>query len=160
MNLGILGAITAASIPSITSFGLGRKGRSIFSVSSTSTGRGRILPEERSSAASSFISSLSSSSSSSLSSISSSLSSSSSSSSATLHSINVDWNGQSDRSPSDSTIYLQVFNRSTNLWETLDSLEAGDANVDYDMSGSITSNLSNYMDTNLFVSCRVYQEAI
>ena len=73
--------------------------------------------------------------------------------------IQVDWNGQSDRAASDSTIYLQIYNRNSTTWETLNSNDVAVANVDFDLTGTQSTNLSNYYDENYWVACRVYQEA-
>jgi len=61
--------------------------------------------------------------------------------------------------PSASTVYLQIYNRTTTNWETLDSNNTADANVEFTLLGIQSSNLSSYYDDNNFVACRVYQEA-
>lgn len=73
--------------------------------------------------------------------------------------ITPSWEGQSDLAPSSSTIFLQIFNRTSGAWETLDSESAEVANTDFTLSGTQSTNLSNYYDADNFVSCRVYQEA-
>ena len=73
--------------------------------------------------------------------------------------INVTWNGQSDLAPSDSTIYLQIYNRDTTAWETLDSNNLADADTDFDLEGQIVADLADYFDANFWIACRVYQEA-
>ncbi len=67
------------------------------------------------------------------------------------------WTGQSDLAPSSSTVYLQVYNRTSGLWETLASNNTSAANVSFTLTGTISSNLNNYYDVNKWVSCRVYQ---
>jgi len=74
--------------------------------------------------------------------------------------INVTWNGQSDLAPSESTIYLQIYNRITPGWETLDSDNATAADTDFDLEGQVTVDLANYFDVDNWIACRVYQEAI
>lgn len=74
--------------------------------------------------------------------------------------INVTWNGQSDRSPSDSTIYLQIYNRNTPAWETLDSDNSVAADTDFNLSGVVSTSLGDYFDGSFEIACRVYQEAI
>jgi hypothetical protein len=69
-------------------------------------------------------------------------------------------NLRSDRACSSSTIYLQIYNRNSSTWETLDSDSTTAANVDFNLTGSLTSNLSNYFDVNGWICCRVYQRAI
>ena len=73
--------------------------------------------------------------------------------------ITVRWNGQSDLAPSSSTAYLQIFNRDSNLWETLDSDSTTGANTDFDLNGIQSVNLTNYYDASNWVAFRVYQEA-
>jgi hypothetical protein len=58
--------------------------------------------------------------------------------------IYVSWNGQSGRATTSSTVYLQVYNQVSPGWETLDSDNATAANTDFDMSGSVTTNVANY----------------
>ena len=73
--------------------------------------------------------------------------------------INVTWNGQSDLAPSASTIYLQIYNRDTTDWETLDSNNLADADTDFDLEGQVVANLADYFDDDFWIACRVYQEA-
>ena len=73
--------------------------------------------------------------------------------------IDVIWNGQSDYAPTSSTVFLQIYNRNSTSWETLDSENGENLNTDFDLEGSVTANLSNYFDANYWVSCRVYQQA-
>jgi len=73
--------------------------------------------------------------------------------------INVHWNGQSDRAPSDSTVYLQIYNRDTTTWETLDSDSTAAADTDFDLTGAIYANLEDYFDGDFQIACRVYQGA-
>lgn len=77
----------------------------------------------------------------------------------TTYGISVTWKGKSDRAPSLSTVYLQIYNRTTSSWETLDSNSTASANTEFTLSGSKTSNLSDYYDSNGYVACRVYQRA-
>jgi len=73
--------------------------------------------------------------------------------------ITVVWNGQSDRVPSSYTVYLQIYNRDSTTWETLDTDDFTGANTDFDLEGSITVNLDNYYDASNWVAHRVYQDA-
>jgi len=66
---------------------------------------------------------------------------------------------QSSVAPSQSTVYLQIYNRNSGEWETLDSDNTADADTDFVLSGSQVDNLSDYYDENFWVSCRVYQLA-
>jgi len=67
---------------------------------------------------------------------------------------------QSELAPSLSTVYLQIYNRTTPGWETVDSDSVTAANTEFILTGSITSGLSNYYDINNYISCRVYQELV
>ena len=58
-----------------------------------------------------------------------------------------------------STIYLQIFNQISNLWETLDSDNHTKAGHSFRLAGDI-NNFTNYRDINKVVTCRVYQLAI
>ena len=73
--------------------------------------------------------------------------------------IDVTWKGKSDLAPSSSTVYLQIYNRDSTTWETLDSDNATVANTEFTLTGSQNINLSYYYDANYWVSFRVYQEA-
>lgn len=73
--------------------------------------------------------------------------------------IHVVWRGQSNIAPSISTVYLQIYNRNTSTWETLDSDDSASAGTDFVLTGSKTTGLSNYYDGSNWVSCRVYQLA-
>lgn len=73
--------------------------------------------------------------------------------------IYVTWNGQSDVAPSGSTIYLQIYNRTTASWETLDSNSAAAADTDFTLSGNKTTSLGDYYNGSNEVAIRVYQES-
>lgn len=72
-------------------------------------------------------------------------------------SFSVKWNGQSVKAPSESTVFLQVYNRNTPAWETIDSNDSADANTDFDLVGSVHADLGNYYDANKEIACRAYQ---
>lgn len=65
---------------------------------------------------------------------------------------------QTKKAPSAATVYLQVFNRTDELWETIDSDSSSAASTDFELSGTISASLSEYYDGNNTVSFRVYQE--
>jgi len=73
--------------------------------------------------------------------------------------ITIQWKGQSNLAPSDSTIYLQIYNRTTPAWETIDSDNVTGANTDLELEDQIAADLDDYFDEDFQVSCRVYQEA-
>jgi hypothetical protein len=66
------------------------------------------------------------------------------------------WTGKSSIAPSASTAYLQIYNYDSTAWETLDSDNLTAANTDFTLTGSITSNLANYL-TGGKACCRMYQ---
>jgi len=77
----------------------------------------------------------------------------------TTNSVSLEVECQSDLAPSSSTIYLQIYNRNSTTWETVDSNNTESANTDFILSGDI-ADLTNYKDASNVISCRVYQEAI
>jgi hypothetical protein len=66
---------------------------------------------------------------------------------------------QTDLPPSASTVYLQIYNQTTNLWETIDSDSTSPASTDFVLSATV-ADTANYIDGTSFISCRVYQLAI
>ncbi len=65
---------------------------------------------------------------------------------------------RSNWAPLYSTVYLQIFNRIITTWENLDSNNIENADENFILSGTITTNLNNYFDANLWISCRIYQK--
>jgi len=75
--------------------------------------------------------------------------------------ISVTWKGKSSRSPLLSTVYLQILNRITTTWITIDSFsEDKGPNDEFELQANVVDNLDNYYDAQYWVSCRVWQEAI
>ena len=70
----------------------------------------------------------------------------------------VSWNGRSSLAPSSSTVYLQIYNRTSNLWEDLDSDNATGADTDFTLEGSKSADLGNYFNASFEIACRVYQQ--
>lgn len=66
---------------------------------------------------------------------------------------------QTNCPPSLSTVYLQIYNRVLEEWETIDSDNSSNEDTDFTLSGNV-ADLSDYKDGNTVVSCRVYQEAV
>jgi hypothetical protein len=66
---------------------------------------------------------------------------------------------QSTLDPRYSTVYLQIYNRNSSTWETIDSNSTSDSDVDFELS-AVVSDLTNYKDASNVVSCRIYQLAI
>jgi len=74
------------------------------------------------------------------------------------NSAGLEWEGQSDLSCAVSTVYLQIYNRNSSTWETVDSNNSTAANTDFSLIANIV-DLTNYKDINTVICCRVYQEA-
>jgi hypothetical protein len=68
----------------------------------------------------------------------------------------LNWSGNASLSPVSSTVYLQIYNRLTALWETVNSNNTAGSNVNFTMSATI-SDLTNYKDVDTIISSRVYQ---
>lgn len=73
--------------------------------------------------------------------------------------LSIKWVGKTNIPGSSSTIYLQIYNRTSITWETLASNTTVAANTQFTMTSSIVDNLSNYYDSNNIVACRIYQQA-
>ena len=67
------------------------------------------------------------------------------------------WNGHSTLAPSTSVVKLQAYNYDTTTWEDLDSDNATEAHVDFDLVGALP-DLTDYKSPQLYVTCRVYQQ--
>ena len=57
---------------------------------------------------------------------------------------------------STSTVYLQIYNRDTTTWETLNSNSTASVNTDFSLIGYV-ADLTNYKDASNVISCRIYQ---
>ena len=66
---------------------------------------------------------------------------------------------KSTLAPSSSTVYLQLYNRTTTTWDTIDSDNVASADTDFTLQSSVP-DLTNYKDGNNVVSARIYQEAL
>jgi len=71
----------------------------------------------------------------------------------------LEWEGQTTLAPTSSTVYLQIYNRNTTTWDTVDSDNTSSADVDFILTGTV-ADLTNYKDVNSVISCRIYQEAL
>jgi len=71
-------------------------------------------------------------------------------------SCNLEWEGQTNCSPSLSTVFLQIYNRVSESWETVDSDNTSPANTDFSLTANV-ADLTNYKDASNVISCRVYQ---
>lgn len=70
------------------------------------------------------------------------------------------WRGRSTLSSLISPILIQIYNISTDAWETLASATTVPADTDFSVTVSQTTNLSNYYDANKIVTFRSYQQVI
>ena len=66
---------------------------------------------------------------------------------------------QTTLAPGTSTVYLQIFNRNTPAWETVDTDNTSGVNTDFTLTADI-ADPTNYKDGNGVIACRVYQEAV
>lgn len=73
-----------------------------------------------------------------------------------LGSVNLEWEGQSNTNASDSTIFLQIYNRNTPAWETVDSDNTTAKDTDFSLTATI-ADTTNYVDGSNVISCRIYQ---
>jgi len=64
---------------------------------------------------------------------------------------------KSSLSPTDSPVYLQIWNGTTLSWETIDSMILEDANAVFGLESSVGVNNSNYYDFGNQIAVRVYQ---
>jgi hypothetical protein len=69
--------------------------------------------------------------------------------------VRVNWKGKSTLAPSSSAVYLQIYNQTTSLWETLTSNNSANADTDFELIAY--STLIDYQDENGFIACRIYQ---
>jgi len=72
----------------------------------------------------------------------------------------ITWKGKTTLAPSGSSVYLQIYNRDTTSWETIDTESSANANTEFTLSGIKTTSLSDYYDEDYVVNCRVYQEIV
>lgn len=66
-------------------------------------------------------------------------------------------NLQTTLDPTTQTVYLQVWNNTTELWETIDSDSTSLVNTDFDLTYTISSNQTDYYDSEYTITYRVYQ---
>lgn len=72
--------------------------------------------------------------------------------------VTINWKGKTDVAPTSSTVYLQVYNRDTSTWETIDSDNSSAVNTEFVLTGVIDTDLADYYDSYNTISARVYQE--
>lgn len=71
----------------------------------------------------------------------------------------LEWYGQSTLAPSLSPVYLQIYNQSTDTWETVDSDDSSGEDTNFTLTADI-AELVDYRDASNVISCRVYQLAL
>lgn len=67
------------------------------------------------------------------------------------------WKGKTDTAPSSSTVHLEIYNRDTTVWDSVDTDSTTAANTDFTLTGTIP-DLTDYKDVSNLISCRVYQQ--
>jgi hypothetical protein len=72
---------------------------------------------------------------------------------------NLECELRSTLAPSSSTVYLQVYNRNTTTWDTVDFDDSSAADTDFVLE-TFMSDLTNYKDGNSVISSRIYQEVL
>lgn len=70
----------------------------------------------------------------------------------------VNWTGKSNKNCTVAPIVLQIYNRISTTWETLDQNATALAGVTVSLAGSKLSTIANYFDVNFEILCRVYQQ--
>jgi len=65
---------------------------------------------------------------------------------------------KSDMSPVDNTIYLDIYNHSSNEWDTIDADSSSEADTNFTLT-AVVADISNYKDDRSVISCRVWQFA-
>ena len=75
-----------------------------------------------------------------------------------VSSCEIQWVGQVTLAPTSSTVYMQIYNQNTHLWETIASDNVSLANFDFELHAKIGS-LTNYRDVDNVISVRIYQLA-
>ena len=65
---------------------------------------------------------------------------------------------RSSRAPSNSTVYLQIYDYDGAVWETVDFDNSHAANTDFELTAHMDS-LTNYKSDSVII-CRIYQENV
>ena len=72
---------------------------------------------------------------------------------------NLEWEGQTNCAPAFSTVFLQIYNRDTTAWVTVDSDNVSPVDTDFSLTAAIP-DLTDYKDGGQDISCRIYQLAV
>ena len=73
------------------------------------------------------------------------------------YSIKLTWKGYSTMSCVTNPCYLQIYNYTDNVWETIGTNNVTVANALIILNGSKTTDLEKYYNGSLYVLCRIYQ---
>jgi len=57
-------------------------------------------------------------------------------------------------------VILQIYNRDSSAWETLDSNNTSGADTYFILTGDIITHVSKYYDANNWIACRLYQASL
>lgn len=71
----------------------------------------------------------------------------------------VEFQGNSTYSPAVSPVYLQIYNYGNLSWETIDSNNVAMEDEDFELTKKIP-DVTNYVNSDRIMTCRVYQSAI
>jgi len=77
--------------------------------------------------------------------------------SGTANSCTLECELQTNLDPAIKTVYLQIFNRNTPVWETVDTDNSSAIDTDFILTANIP-DLTDYKDANSVIVCRVWQE--
>jgi hypothetical protein len=72
------------------------------------------------------------------------------------NSCTVRWEGQSNYSCSETSIFLEIYNRTTSTWDYLDWDFDSPADIDLILTADV-ADLTDYKDSNNVIVCRVVQ---
>ena len=68
----------------------------------------------------------------------------------------MEWEGQTDLAPASSPVYLQIYNKTSTLWETVDSDNTAAVNTDFSLIANL-ADITAYRAGDGVVTCRIYQ---
>jgi len=71
--------------------------------------------------------------------------------------VTATWVGKTDLSPVTNPVYLQIYNRNSTTWETIDVNNTASVDTDFVLNATIESVMSDYYDAENWISFRVYQ---
>lgn len=77
-----------------------------------------------------------------------------------IDNISMTWKGRSTLAPTISPVFIQIYNVSTGLWETLGSNTLSSADTDFQVIVTQSTNVSNYYDSTSTVTFRSYQQVV